>query len=227
MITAYADQLGLVGLINPDVPTEMDGDAGTVVLGLGLDRLRGRTPLSRLEAVMAHHDTELLWGKALPAPAFTDETVGRGLARLSDMGPMKLFTAWAGQAVTRVGVERRSVPFDTTSRSVWGADQCAEEQDVPFSVTYGDRQEKRPDLKQFGRSTRCVDRAVPIWGTPADGNASDQTLHTTRWSEIAQLLARQGVQPGADIDMAEAALVTDDHRAARGDPFFLTRFPAT
>ena len=34
IIKAYADQLGLVGLINHYVPTEMDVDAGTVVLGL-------------------------------------------------------------------------------------------------------------------------------------------------------------------------------------------------
>ena len=34
IIKAYADQLGLVGLINHYVPTAMDVDAGTVVLGL-------------------------------------------------------------------------------------------------------------------------------------------------------------------------------------------------
>ena len=38
MIKAYADKLGLVGLINYLVPTEMDVDAGTVVLGLVLER---------------------------------------------------------------------------------------------------------------------------------------------------------------------------------------------
>ena len=34
IIKAYADQLGLVSLINHSVPTEMAVDAGTVVLGL-------------------------------------------------------------------------------------------------------------------------------------------------------------------------------------------------
>ena len=42
LIKAYADKLGLVGLINHLVPTEMDVDAGTVVLGLVLDTLSGR-----------------------------------------------------------------------------------------------------------------------------------------------------------------------------------------
>ena len=34
ILKAYADQLGLVNLINHSVPTEMEVDAGTVVLAL-------------------------------------------------------------------------------------------------------------------------------------------------------------------------------------------------
>jgi transposase len=227
IIKAYADQLGLVGLINHYVPTEMDVDAGTVVLGLVLDTLSGRSPLYRLEEFIARQDTELLLGKALPAHAFNDDAVGRVLDRLYDMGTMKLFTACAVRAVTRFGLERRYVHFDTTSRSVWGEYQFAEEQDVPFSVTYGYSKDKRPDLKQFVLSMLCVDRAVPIWGKPEDGNASDKTLNTTLLSEIAQLLARHGVHPGAYIYIADAALVTEDNLAALGDSLFITRLPAT
>jgi hypothetical protein len=47
IIKAYADQLGLVSLLNHYVPTEMDVDAGTMVLGLVLDTLSGRSPLYR------------------------------------------------------------------------------------------------------------------------------------------------------------------------------------
>src|ERR671934_369127 len=197
IIKAYADQLGLVGLINHYVPTGMDVDAGTIVLGLVLDTLSGRSPLYRLEEFFAQQDTALLLGKALPPQAFTDDTVGRVLDRLYEMGTMKLFTACAVRAATRFGLERRYVHFDTTSRSVWGDYQFAETQDLPLQVTYGSSKEKRPDLKQCVLSTLCVDRAVPIWGKPEDGNASDKTLKTTLLSEIAQLLAHYGVQPGA------------------------------
>jgi transposase len=226
MIKADADHLGLVGLINHDVPTEMDVDAGTVVLGLVLETLSGRSPLYRLEEFFVHQDTERLLGTALPAHAFNDDTVGRVLDRLYDMGTMKRFTACAVRAVTRFGLERRSVHLDTTSRSVWGEDQCAEAQDVPFRVTSGHSQDTRPDLKPLVRSTLCVDRAVPIWGKPEEGNASDKTLHPTLVSEIAPLLARHGVQPGAYIDMADAALVPEDHLVALGDTLCIPRVPA-
>jgi transposase len=227
IIKAYADQLGLVGLINHYVPTEMDVDAGTVVLGLVLDTLSGRSPLYRLEEFFAHQDTELLLGKALPPQAFTDDTVGRVLDRLYDFGTMRLFTACAVRAAMRFSLERRSVHFDTTSRSVWGAYQFAETQDLPFQMTYGYSKDKRPDLKQFILSTLCVDRAVPIWGKLDDGNASDKTLNTTLLSEIAQLLACHGVAPGAYIYIADAALVTEDNLAALRDTLFITRLPAT
>jgi hypothetical protein len=62
-----------------------------------------------------------------------------------------------------------------------------------------------------------------MWGTPADGKASAKTRKTTLLSEIAHLLARDGVQPGASIDRADAALVTEDNLAALRHTWFLTR----
>jgi transposase len=227
IIKAYADQLGLVGLINHYVPTRMDVDAGTIVLGLVFDTLSGRSPLYRLEEFFAHQDTERLLGQVLLPHALNDDAVGRVLDRLYDMGTMKLFTAWAVRAAARFGLERRYVHLDTTSRSVWGDYQYAENQDLPFQVTYGYSQDQRPDLKPFVLSILCVDRAVPIWGKPENGNASDKTLNTTLLSEIAQLLARYGGQPGAYIDIADAALVTADNLAARHHTLFITRLPAT
>ena len=227
IIKAYADQLGLVSLINHYVPTEMEVDAGTVVLALVLDTLSGRSPLYRLEEFFAQQDTALLLGKTVPPQALNDDTAGRVLDRLYDFGTMRLFTACAVRAATRFGLERRYVHFDTTSRSVWGDYQFAETQDLPFQVTYGYSKDKRPDLKQFVLSTLCVDRAVPIWGKPEDGNASDKTLNTTLLSEIAQLLADYGVQPGAYIYIADSALVTEDNLTALRDTWFITRLPAT
>ena len=227
IIKAYADQLGLVGLINHHVPTEMEVDAGTIVLGLVLDTLSGRSPLYRLEEFFAQQDLELLLGQTVPAHAFNDDAVGRVLDRLYDFGTMKLFTACAVRAAARFGLECRYVHFDTTSRSVWGDYEFIEEQDVPFRVTYGYSKDKRPDLKQFVLSLLCVDRAIPLWGKPEDGNASDKTLNTTLLSEITQLLARYGVQPGAYIYIADAALVTAENLAALEKTLFITRLPAT
>jgi hypothetical protein len=82
----------LVEVINQVVPTEMDVDPGTIVLGMILDTLSGRSPLYRLEEFFTYQDTALLLGKAIAPEVFNDDTVGRVLERLYDVGTMKIFT---------------------------------------------------------------------------------------------------------------------------------------
>src|ERR687891_2127202 len=221
IVRAYADKMGLVEVVNQLVPTEMEVDPGTVVLGLVLDTLSGRSPLYRLEEFFAHQDMKLLLGRALPPQVFNDDNVGRVLDRVYATGTLKIFTACAVRADTMCGFDKRYVHFDTTSKSVYGDYLSDEGQEVPFTITHGYSKDKRPDIKPFVRSMLCVDRAVPIWGKPEDGNASDKTLNTTLLSEIAQILARHGVGPGAYISIADAALVTADHLTALGDTFFI------
>lgn len=138
-----------------------------------------------------------------------------------------MFTACALRAEKLCGFKKQYVHCDTTSKSVDGDDLPGEAQEVPFTITQGSSKEKRPDLKPCGLSMRCVERAVPIWGQPEDGHASDTALKTTRLSEIAQILAHHGVGPGASLDMADAALVTEDTLTALGETCFLRRLPAT
>ncbi len=233
LVKAYADKIGLVEVINQVVPTEMDVDPGTIVLGMILDTLSGRSPLYRLEEFFTHQDTALLLGKAVAPEVFNDDTVGRILERLYDVGTMKIFTACVVRADQVYGLDKRYVHFDTTSISVYGdylppeGQPGQQEQAVPFTITHGYSKDKRPDLKQFVFSTLCVDRAVPLWGKPEDGNASDKTVNNTVLSNIATFLAKHGVAPGAYIYVADAALVTEDNLAALGDTLFISRLPAT
>ena len=233
IVKAYADKIGGVEVINQLVPTEMGIDPGTVVLGMILDTLSGRSPLYRLEEFFAQQDTALLLGRAIAPGAFNDDTVGRVLERLYDVGTMKIFTACAVRADQAYGLDKQYVHFDTMSISVYGdylppegqPDQPAPA--VPFTITRGYSKDKRPDLKQFIFSTLCVDRAVPLWGKPEDGNASDKTVNNTLLSNLATFLGQHGVAPGAYIYVADAALVTADNLAALGDTLFITRLPAT
>ena len=230
IVKAYADKIGLVEVIHAVVPTEMEVDPGTIVLGMILDTFSGRSPLYRLEEFFTHQDTALLLGKAVPPEAFQDDTVGRILERLYATGTMKVFTACAVRADRVFGFDKRYVHFDTTSIMVYGdyrPPEEAGESEVPFQITYGYSKDKRPDLKQFVLSTLCVDRAVPLWGKPEDGNASDKTVNNTVLSNLATFLAQHGVAPGAYIYVADAALVTEDNLAALGDTLFITRLPAT
>src|SRR5712691_10843747 len=98
IVKASADKMGLVEVINRVVPTAMAIDPGTIVLGMLLDTLRGRSPLSRLAEVFAPQDTALRLGKAVAPAAFAADTVGRVFDRLYDTGTMQVFTACAVRA---------------------------------------------------------------------------------------------------------------------------------
>jgi len=210
------------------VPTEMAIDPGTIVLGMILDTLSGRSPLYRLEEFFAHQDTALLLGKAIAPGTCDDDTVGRVLDRLYDIGTMKVCTACAVRADQVFGFDKRSVHCDTTSMTVYGAyvlPEETEERQVPLTITHGSSKDKRPDLKQFVFATLCVDRAVPLWGKPEDGKASDKTVNHTLLSHIATFLAKHGVAPGAYLSVADAALVTEDNVAALGDTCSSPAYP--
>jgi hypothetical protein len=60
IVKAYADKIGVVEASNELVPTEMAIAPGTVVLGMILATLSGRSPLYRLEEFFTHQDTALL-----------------------------------------------------------------------------------------------------------------------------------------------------------------------
>jgi Domain of unknown function (DUF4277) len=229
MVKASADQSGVVEAIKQLVPTEMAIVPGTMVRGLMLATWSGRSPLSRLEECFPHQDTALLVGKAVPPEALQDDTVGRVLERLYDTGPMQVFTACAVRADGVCGCAKRSGHFDTTSLTVYGDSlppEAAEEQEVPLRIPYGYSQDKRPDLQQCVLATLGGARAVPLWGKPEEGHASEKTVKNPVLAHSATFLATPGVAPGAYISVAAAALVTADHLAARGDTLCITRFPA-
>lgn len=169
-------------------------------------------------------------GQAVAPEALQDDTVGRGLARLYATGTMQVFTACAVRAARVFGCDKRYSHSATTSLTGPGdylPPEEAEEAERPFRITYGDSQDKRPDLQQFVFSTRCVDRAVPLGGKPHDGHASEKTVHNPLLSDLATFLATHGVAAGAYLSGADAALVTADNLATLGATLFITRFPAT
>jgi hypothetical protein len=140
IVKAYADTMGFVEVIHQVGPTAMALDPGTIGLGMRLETLRGRRPLYRLEAVLAHHDTALLLGQARAPGACDADTVGRVFDRLSDTGTMQGCTACAVRAAQVLRFDTRSVHFATTAVRVSGDDvppeaRQAQEHTVPCTMT--------------------------------------------------------------------------------------------
>ncbi|NTW38182.1 MAG: DUF4277 domain-containing protein [Syntrophobacteraceae bacterium] len=170
IVKAFADDLDLVETVNRLAPTQMDVKPGTIVLGLVMDTLTGRSPLYRLVEFYEGRDTELLLGECVPASAFNDDTVGRVLDLLFETGTQRIFSELSMTAVQKHEISIRAVHFDTTSVNVHGEYRVDEASPPPFQIVPGYSKDHRPDFKQFLISTLCVGDKIPIFGMNEDGN---------------------------------------------------------
>ena len=226
IVKQFAKQIGLVNTVDTIVETQMELSPGVTVLAMVLDSLSGRSPLYRLKEFFHEQDTELLLGVDVPDQVFCDHNLGRVMDKIFEAGTQKIFSAIAQNAVEAFGVDTRKVNFDTTSINVWGDYDFDA---APFDITYGYSKDKRPDLKQFLVSMLCVDRNIPILGSPKDGNASDKSINNEVLTGISKHMARYGLQPGAFVYVADSAFVTAKNlaEANANQVRFLSRLPAT
>lgn len=225
VIAAFCRRINLIEIINRVVPTEMDVSVGTIVQGLVLDTLSGRSPLYRLTNFFEHQDTELLLGEEIAPASFNDTTVARAMDAVFDVGAEKVFSAVAFKASCEFSLDSKHVHFDTTSVNVWGDYELCSPASDSINITYGYSKDHRPDLKQFLVKMLCVGRNVPILGSCEDGNKSDKAINNSLLSDISKHMAKYGLEPGAFIYVADSAMVTKDNLNAIGDNLFLTRLP--
>jgi hypothetical protein len=116
---AFCRRIGLIQTVDRVVPTGMDVSVGTIVQGMVLDTLSGRSPLYRLEEFFERQDTRLLLGVEVQTTAFNDTTVARAMDALYDAGAGKVFSEVAYQAALRIPQDLRTVRWDSTSVNVW------------------------------------------------------------------------------------------------------------
>jgi len=226
IVKQFANQINLVETINTMVDSQMQLQPGEAVLAMVLDTLSGRTPLYRLKDFFHEKDTELLLGTAIDPEHFSDHNLGRVLDKIYDTGAQAIFSQLSQNALKRFKIDSNNVHFDTTSISVYGDYALSGE---PFKITHGHSKDHRPDLKQFLISMLCVDRNIPIVGTPKDGNASDKTLNNELLTNISKHMAKHGLKPGAFVYVADSAFVTKANleKAESENTKFLSRLPAT
>ncbi len=230
IVTAYAQKIGIVEIINTLVPTQMDIDAGTVILGMVLDTLTGRNPLYRLNKFFKNQDTQLLLGRTVDPLKFCDHTVGRVLDRIHDYGAMKVFSHISLQALKQFNIDRSHLSFDTTSVSVHGdysryseKNNCSD----TMNIVHGHSKDHRPDLKQFLVKMLCVDRTIPVFGQTEDGNASDKVINNKVLSSISKYMAENSIKKEGFIYIADSAMVTRKNLEKIGDEIqFISRLPA-
>lgn len=230
LISAYAARIGLVDEIDRLVKCQMEVSPGRVVLALILDALTGRSPLFRVSEFFADKDVELLLGENIPISKLNDDTLGRVLDRIAEVGTNTILGAIAVAVVRLFSLDLSHVHHDVTSLSVYG-DYLLREEDgpPPFLITNGFSKNHRPDLKQVVHSLLCVDHGIPISSKLLDGNKSDKTINRDLIPQMVERMRTLGQE--AFVYVADSALVTEENLRLIDDWengfLFVSRLPMT
>jgi transposase len=133
-------------------------------------------PLYLAPEFLAGKPVDILIGEGLSAEDFNDDSLGRALDRLYEVGVTEVFTYVAAHAVAVMGINTDVVHLDSTSFSLEGEYELVEPDDPAIRVTYGYSRDHRPDLKQVVLSLICSHQSgIPVWLAALDGNAADSS----------------------------------------------------
>jgi len=231
IVSAYAARIGLVDEIDRLLHCEMEVSPGRVVLAMILDALSGRSPLFRFGEFFTDKDVELLLGEDIPVRKLNDDTAGRVLDRIADVGTNVVMGGIAVRVVKSFSLDLSHAHQDVTSHKVYG-DYLLYEEDghaQPLVITEGYSRDHRPDLKQLTHNLLCVDHGIPVYSKMMDGNASDKTINHRLIPEMAERMRTLGRQ--VFIYVADSALVTKENLALIDDWdkgfLFVSRLPMT
>jgi transposase len=133
--------MGFVETIDNSLESGMHVSPGTVILGLVMNVLCGRSPLYRVEEFYRMRDVELLLGDGMMAKGLNDDAIGRVLDRIHDYGTWKIFTEVCVRAFRAFVVDCSVVHQDTTSVSVWGEYRPSARD--PVRIEHGYSKDKR------------------------------------------------------------------------------------
>ena len=147
IVAQFAQRLGLEGIVNRLVNTQMEVEPGRIVLGLVLDTLSGRSPLYHLETAFEDSDRVVLFGEEVAPEYFSDDNVSRMLDYIYEAGTQQIFSTFSIAALEQFPVSTKHVHFDTTSVNLFGDFIPEEGAEPPFNITHGYSKDKRPDLK--------------------------------------------------------------------------------
>ncbi len=230
IVSAYAARIGLVEEIDRLLDCEMEVSPGRVVLAMILDALTGRSPLFRLANFFADKDVEQLLGENIPPKKLNDDTAGRVLDRIAEVGTNLVMGGIAVQVVRSFSLDLSHAHQDVTSHKVYGDYLLYKEgHSQPFVITQGYSRDHRPDLKQLTHNLLCVDHGVPLYSRMMDGNASDKTINHRLIPEMAKRMRSLGQEVFTYV--ADSALITEENLALIDEWdkgfLFVSRLPRT
>jgi transposase len=232
IVAGICKQINLVKIIDESLPSptarKVSCGQATLAMVLNAMGLTGRA-LYLMPEYLANKPVDLLIGSGLAAEDFNDDTLGRALDELHQVGVTELFARVAAAAVGEFGISYRYAHLDTTSFSLQGQYESAVAEEAferygAVKVTHGYSKEQRPDLKQVVVTLITSQAAaLPLWLEVLDGNSSDkQSFNST-----VQAYCRQLADATPPWFIMDSAAYSQENLVAWQGIGWVTRVPET
>ena len=117
----------------------------------------------------------LLDDEKLVAEDLNDDSLGRALDRLFEVGVTEIFAHVVSRALGELEIRVEAAHLDSTSFSLAGDYEARSSLDEKaITITHGYSRDRRPDLKQAVLGMICAHAsAIPVWLSALDANSSD------------------------------------------------------
>lgn len=175
----------------------------------------------------------LLDDEKLVADDLNDDSLGRALDRLFEVGLTEIFAHLASRALSELDIEVETVHLDSTSFSLAGDYQrqsSSEEEEKAIKITHGYSRDRRPDLKQAVMGLICEHRGgIPVWLSALDGNGSDSASFPQMLEAYIEKFktTEEEEEEGLPTVVADSALYSAGTLQRLEGIRWITRVPAT
>lgn len=225
IVAGICREIDLIGQIDTYVgPTGRKVSVGEAVQAMVLNALGfvGRA-LYLTPEFFANKPVDILIREGLEAEDFNDDSMGRAMDCLYDVGVTEVFGCVASHALGVYGIKHRFAHLDSSTFSFHGRKYEAEDTEA-ISITNGYSKDKRPDLKQAVLNLICSYRSsIPAWLEALSGNSSDKTS----FAETIKAYVEQMKGSEAVYFIADSALYSEDNLKELSRMKWVTRVPAT
>jgi len=225
IVAGVCKEIGLVEQIDDALgESRRKVSYGQAVLAMILNALGfASRALYLVPQYMHNKPVDVLIGEGLEAKDFNDDTLGRALDRLYEVGVTEVFAQVARRALGVYGITYRTYHLDSSSFSVEG-EYKGEVKEGEIHITYGYSKDKRPDLKQATLNLITGHRSrIPVWMEALSGNSSDKQS----FPESIQKFVKQVKEGETPYFVVDSALYSAENLQALGEILWLTRVPET
>lgn len=179
---------------------------------------------------MFFHDKPVtsLLGDSISAEHLNDDSLGRCLDKIAAYGTTKLFSEIAFEIAHEQGLLNGGLHLDTTSLTLYGDYDDANENEPGPIPRLGHSKDHRPDLKQVILSmTQMGPAHIPVWMEGLHGNSSDKKSFHETVQKIESFYKDVKDAPKNLCFVVDSAFYNTEKLSALSSVKWITRVPAT